>query len=61
MGYVASTVSVVQTYACLSAGNYRWQWRSFLMGFAVGVNIYAVCAYFYFFLEESSTSAMKLQ
>ena len=44
MGYVALTVSIVQTFAALSAGKYRWWWRSFLVGFGAGVHIFAICA-----------------
>ena len=45
MGYVASTVSVVQTYLTLSAGNYHWWWRSFFTGFAAGAHIFIICSY----------------
>lgn len=60
MGYVASTASVVQTYLALSAGDYNWWWRSYLMGFTAGVHVFIVCFNFYFFLEEGSTASTKL-
>ena len=60
MAYVASTVSVVQTYAVLSVGNYHWWWRSFILGFAVGVHVFAVCSYFFFFVETDSSFSLKL-
>ena len=60
MGYVASTVSVVQTYLALSVGNYNWWWRSFLVGFAAGLHVFLTCFRFYFFLEEGSTASTKL-
>ena len=60
MVYVASTVSVVQTYLALSVGDYNWWWRSYLVGFAVGLHVFLVCSSYYFFLEEGSTMSTKL-
>ena len=43
MIYVAMTTSIVQTYIALSVGDYRWWWRSYLVGFCGGVMICAFC------------------
>ena len=58
MTYVASTVAVVQTYIALTVGDYRWQWRSFLLGFGVALHVFLVCAYFFFFVEKDSSTSL---
>lgn len=60
MAYVASAVSVVQTYVMLLVGNYNWWWRSFGLGFAVGVHIFVACSYFLFFVETDASFSLKL-
>ena len=60
MVYVASTVSVVQTYLALSVGDYNWWWRSYLVGFGASLHVFYVCFSYYFFLEEGSTTSTKL-
>lgn len=60
MAIVAQTVSIVQTYIALSVGDYNWWWRSFMVGFLVGAHSYAVCTYYYFFLEPGSSFAMEV-
>ena len=60
MAYVASTASVVQTYSMLSVGNYHWWWRSFGIGFAVGVHIFAVCSYFIFLVKTDASFSLKI-
>ena len=49
MGYVASTISAIQTYAQLSQSRYDWWWPSFLVGFFVGFDLFVVmCNYMFF-------------
>jgi len=57
--YVAMTASIVQTYLSLSAGDYRWWWRSYLIGFCGGIHIYVVCTYL-FLQEEGQTFSLEL-
>ena len=35
MSIASGLVSVIQTYLMVSTGYYKWQWRSFMTGFAV--------------------------
>ena len=60
MGYVAFTVSIVQSYLSLSVGNYHWQWKSFIVGFTVGAHTFMIVAYFSFFLEDDSTASVRV-
>ena len=51
MGFVAMQVSKIQTYWTLNAGNYNWQWKSFFIGYLVGVQLFLLLSWFDFFKE----------
>ena len=52
MMFVVTQVSKVQTYWTLNSGNYQWQWKSFLIGFMVGLQLFLLLSWFNFFKEE---------
>ena len=52
MLFVVTQVSKVQTYWTLNAGNYCWQWKSFMVGFLVGLQLFMLLSWFNFFKEE---------
>lgn len=55
MCYVASAVSIVQTYLHLVSGNYKWWWNSFLLGLSTSGWLLVFTAKRAFFIEKEFT------
>lgn len=46
---ITGLLSIIQTYAVISAGDWRWWWRSFYLGLAAGLFMGFYSLYFMVF------------
>ena len=58
--FIVSEIGIVFTYLTLRAGNYNWQWRSFLIGASGGICIGLYMDYYFFFVANIELFAAEL-